>query len=154
MPSPFYCFPFVSSVTGTSEHSCRGVLDREKEVSCGVRKQLHLCVLDANRTQVTEIRVFSKGSLTYCRTRCMSGVCHAFQVSCSFSLCLLQHKPPAPGRLTTFSWHSVPTLLISSSVFPYSHTAAAPCQPHHSSASCTSTFSLSLPHALFFCPDQ
>lgn len=29
---------------GTSEHSYRGVFDREKEVSWGIRKQLHLCV--------------------------------------------------------------------------------------------------------------
>lgn len=48
---------------GTSEHSYR-VFDREKEVSWGIRKQLHLCVLAANRTQVTEIRLFPKGSLS------------------------------------------------------------------------------------------
>ncbi|KAI1242412.1 hypothetical protein IHE44_0005952 [Lamprotornis superbus] len=103
VPSPFYCFPIVPSVMGTSEYSYRGVFDREKEVSC------------------------------------------------SFSLCLFQHKPPASCRLTTLSQHSLSTLLISNTVLPYNHTAIAPCQPHHSSASCTSMFSLSLSRALYFC---
>lgn len=124
----------------TSEYSYRGVFDREKEASWGIRKQLHLCVLVVNRTQVTEIRVFPKGSLTLLQDFGAWMMSHTCQVSCSFSLCLFQHKPPASWRLATLSWHSLSTLLISNTALPYNHTAIAPCQPHHSSASCTPCF--------------
>lgn len=125
---------------GTSEYSYRGVFDREKEVSWGIRKQLHLYLLVAKRTQVTEIRVFPKAAWPYCRTWCMNDVSH-------FSGFLFFQPMLVPAQ-TTLSWHSLPTLLISNTVLPYNHTAIAPCQPHHSSASCTSMFSLSLSHAL------
>lgn len=130
---------------GASEHSYRGVFDREKKVRWGIRKQLHFCVVVANRTQVTEITVFPKGSLTLLQDLVHEWFVSLFRFPVLLaSSCSFQHKPPASCRPTTLFWHSLPTLLISNTILPYNHTAIPPCQPHHSSASCTSMFSLSL----------
>lgn len=143
MPSPLYCFPIVPSVMGISEHSYRGVFDREKKVSWGLRKQLHLCVLAANRTQVTEIRVFSKGSLAL-----LQDLVHERCVS-HFPGFLLFQPVRAPAQTTSSLQADHPLLAFTSNFadfqmfFPIttlqlhlaSHTTALPvvpaCFPSH-----------------------
>lgn len=80
---------------GTSEHYYRGVFDREK-VSWGIRKQLHLCVLVASRTQVTEIRLFPKGSLIL-----LQDLVHEWCVS-HFSGFLFFQPMLVPAQATSF----------------------------------------------------
>lgn len=126
---------------GTSEYSYRGVFD--KEVSWGIRKQLHLCVLVANRTQVAEIRVFPKGSLTllqdlvheWCLTLFRFSVLSAYACS-STNHQLLEGWPPSLGIHFQLCWF--PTLLFPITTLQLhlaSHTTALPvvppCFPSH-----------------------
>lgn len=124
---------------GTSEHSYRGVFDREKEVSWGIRKQLHLCVLVANRTQVTEIRVFPKSSLTllqdlvheWCLTLFRFPLLSAYACSSTNHQLLAGWSPsPSPGTHFQLCW--LPTLFFPVTTLQLhlaSHTTALPVAP-------------------------
>lgn len=142
-----HLFTIVASIMGTSGHSYRGVFDREKEVSWGLRQQLHLCVLAANRTQVFCLHrnqgVFKRqpdpfaglGTWVMCLTLFRFPVLSAYACS-STNHQLLAGWPPSLGIHFQLCWFPAVFFPVTTlQLHLASHTTALPvvpaCFPSH-----------------------